>query len=105
MSMRGGKIGLALGAGLLVGSLTGCVHTLPPPNVVDDFGEIVKCVLAHDSSWTDVATNCAGYSLAELEAVLQWLLADPKFAQAHPELLPALQARLGELRAEKAKRQ
>lgn len=81
-------------------------HLGPPPaDVTTDFEKLAECVAENYSDWPNLLAKCSGYTLAELEAAIQWLLADPKFAAAHPTAIGPLQERLGQVRAEKAKRE
>jgi len=69
------------------------------PTVVQDFSDVVTCVLAHSTSATDILTNCSQYALAEIEAVINYLLSDSAFRSQHPEMIPVLEQRLIEVKA------
>ncbi len=72
------------------------------PSIVPGAEKVLECVAAHFSSWQDLLTNCSAYSLAEIEAAIQTLLADPTFVKAHPDAVDPLLTRLGEVHAKMA---
>lgn len=86
---------------LILALLLGCT---PPANVTADFTAMVACIVANYADWPVLLAKCSGYTLAELEAAIQWLLADPAFAKAHPEAIEPLKARLVNVRAQMEKK-
>lgn len=88
-----------VGFGLVLAGLAGS-GCMPPANVTNGFGDLAACVLANYSDWKTLLAKCSAYTLAEIEAAIQWLLADPKFRAAHPDAIEPLQERLSNVRSQ-----
>jgi len=72
----------------------------PPPVVVTDFGNAVACVEQNLSAGLPaIIANCAQWTIDEIIAVFQWLVANPNTPASEKALV---QQRLGEALARKA---
>lgn len=77
-----------------------CANTPPPPPVVvNDFIQAVACVEQYlPAGFPAIIANCSKWTFAEIEAVLQWLIANPN---TPPAEVQQAQSRLADLRAKK----
>ena len=88
----------------LVAAVAACGITKDPV-VVQDFNQVVGCVLANDSSWNAILANCSMYATAELIAAVEYALADSAFKAARPDDAAKLAAALPSLKVHLAAEQ
>lgn len=98
------RLGGGLGIIVLTFFLGGCTHSIGPvpQPVIDDFTGLVQCVVSNMSNWENLLARCSTWTIAEIEAAIAWLIANPHVSAEHPEWMDTLKARLVDAKARQA---